>query len=78
MFEIYIYHFYLYTFNVFLSCLPSWSNDNVTEVAYIWCVAVIGGLIPAVLMMISNIFVVNTLYVVSNLNLKEIATRLEA
>ena len=40
------------------SCLPTWSNDNIHELAYVWYVCLAGGIIPAFLMVTTNIYVV--------------------
>ena len=38
--------------------MPTWSNSNSYELAFIWYVCMVGGVVPAVLMLTINFYVV--------------------
>ena len=43
------------------SCLPTWSSRNPYELGFIWYVCIAGGVIPAILMITINLYVIFTL-----------------
>ena len=43
------------------SCLPTWTRHNPYELAFIWYVCIAGGVIPAILMITINLYVIFTL-----------------
>ena len=50
----------------FSSCLPAWSTDRLRDAVYIWYVWIGGGLIPATIVLVSNILAILTLKRVRN------------
>lgn len=50
----------------FSSCLPAWSTDTLLDAVYIWYVWVGGGLIPATIVLVSNILAIIQLRRVRN------------
>ena len=59
---IYIYIQYNFNFLYFSnSCLPTWSSRNPYELGFIWYVCIAGGVIPAILMITINLYVIFTL-----------------
>ena len=43
------------------SCLPSWTNNNPIGIGYIWYVCIAGGVIPAVVILLSSFLIHNEL-----------------
>ena len=49
-------------FNFSISCLPTWSENNVDDLAYIWYLVVAGGLLPTAVMGSTTITLLYTMY----------------
>ena len=43
------------------SCLPSWSNESIFGVIYIWYVCIVGGLIPSIAIISANMLIMHHL-----------------
>merc|ERR1711997_1354608 len=48
-----------------ISCLPAWNKNSLKDVAFICYVCIAGGIIPAAIIVLSNILVFNALQKVS-------------
>ena len=57
MFNINIEHHVIYMciLKPHFSCLPTWSEDSLSDIAYIWLICIGGGLLPTIIMAISHI-----------------------
>ena len=49
----------------YFSCLPSWNKNSLRDVAFISYVCMAGGIIPAAVIVLSNMLVFNSLQKVS-------------
>ena len=49
----------------YFSCLPAWNKNSLKDVAFICYVCIAGGIIPAAVIVLSNILVFNALQKVS-------------
>ena len=49
----------------YFSCLPAWNKNSLKDVAFICYVCIAGGIIPAAIIVLSNILVFNALQKVS-------------
>ena len=58
--------YYAAKYFTFSSCLPAWSTDTLLDAVYIWYVWVGGGLIPATIVLVSNILAIIQLRKVRN------------
>ena len=57
-FNIILFQFFIFFLK---SCLPTWSSRNPYELGFIWYVCIAGGVIPAILMITINLYVIFTL-----------------